>query len=165
MLLAIFQTAAMQNDIYEWCRDHRAHHKYTDTDADPHNSRRGFFFAHMGWLLCRKHPEVKVKGRAVDMSDLMADPIVRFQRKYYKLLVILIRGVVFTGVIGVYWMGQTLWHSFCANCFCYVVTLHHTWLVNSAAHMYGTRPYDRSIRPRENKAVVYASMGRNLIPS
>ena len=28
---------ALQNDVIEWCRDHRCHHKWTDTDADPHN--------------------------------------------------------------------------------------------------------------------------------
>ena len=62
IFLAIFQTAAMQNDIYEWCRDHRVHHKFSETDADPHNSKRGFFFAHVGWLLCKKHPDVVEKG-------------------------------------------------------------------------------------------------------
>ena len=53
---------ALQNDIYEWCRDHRVHHKYSETNADPHNSRRGFFFAHMGWLMLKKHPDVREKG-------------------------------------------------------------------------------------------------------
>lgn len=62
-------------------RDHRVHHKFTDTDADPHNSKRGFFFAHMGWLLVRKHPDVKAKGATIDMSDLRSDPIVMFQKK------------------------------------------------------------------------------------
>ena len=62
VLLMISNTIALQNDIYEWCRDHRVHHKYSETDADPHDSRRGFFFAHMGWLMCRKHPAVKEKG-------------------------------------------------------------------------------------------------------
>jgi stearoyl-CoA desaturase (delta-9 desaturase) len=83
----IMQTLALQNDIYEWCRDHRVHHKFSETDADPHNSRRGFFFAHMGWLLVKKHPEVKEKGKTVDMSDVWADPIVRFQRRFYIPLV------------------------------------------------------------------------------
>src|SRR5882724_7455711 len=150
---------ALQNYIYEWCRDHRVHHKFSDTDADPHNSKRGFFFAHMGWLLCRKHPDVLEKGKIVDMSDLWADPIVRFQRRFYIPLVVLIRGFIFTGLIGCHWMGQSLWYSLCANAWCYIVTLHHTWLVNSAAHIYGTRPYDKSINPRENIGVVYASMG------
>lgn len=75
------QTSMGQNDIYEWVRDHRVHHKFTDTDADPHNSRRGFFFSHMGWLLLKKHKDVSVKGKTVDMSDVASDPVVRFQRK------------------------------------------------------------------------------------
>ena len=62
IFLMILQTMALQNDIYDWCRDHRVHHKYSDTDADPYNVRRGFFFSHMGWLLVRKHPEVVRKG-------------------------------------------------------------------------------------------------------
>ena len=81
VLLAVFQTLAFQNHIYEWVRDHRVHHKFTDTDADPHNSSRGFFFSHMGWLMVRKHPDVSAKGCAVDMKDLEADPVVMWQKK------------------------------------------------------------------------------------
>jgi stearoyl-CoA desaturase (delta-9 desaturase) len=112
----------------------------------------------MGWLLCKKHPDVKEKGRNVDMSDLWADPLVRFQRRFYIPLVILLRGVIFMGV-PMWYFGETLFHSLTANMFCYVITLHHTWLVNSAAHMFGSRPYDKTINPRENKSVVYLSMG------
>lgn len=72
---------AFQNDIYEWSRDHRVHHKYSETDADPHNATRGFFFAHIGWLLVKKHPEVLAKGKIIDCADILADPIVRFQRR------------------------------------------------------------------------------------
>ena len=71
----------LQNDIIEWVRDHRVHHKFAETDADPHNAKRGFFFSHMGWLLVRKHPDVKDKGKCCDMSDLYADPVCTFQRK------------------------------------------------------------------------------------
>lgn len=82
IILMILQTLAFQNSIYEWVRDHRVHHKYTDTNADPHNSKRGFFFSHMGWLLCKKHNDVKTKGAAIDMSDLELDPIVMFQKRF-----------------------------------------------------------------------------------
>jgi stearoyl-CoA desaturase (delta-9 desaturase) len=90
LLLCFLNTMAVQNDLYEWCRDHRVHHKFSETDADPHNASRGFFFSHIGWLLCKKHPDVISKGKLVDLSDLLADPIVRFQRKYYHFLVIII---------------------------------------------------------------------------
>ncbi|CAC5381288.1 unnamed protein product [Mytilus coruscus] len=81
ILLAIMNSAALQNDILEWSRDHRVHHKYSETDADPHNARRGFFFSHIGWLLVRKHPDVARKGKQLDMSDLYADKVVMIQRR------------------------------------------------------------------------------------
>lgn len=86
IFLMILNTASLQNDILEWSRDHRVHHKFSDTDADPHNSTRGFFFAHMGWLLCRKHPEVLSKGKTVSLADIEQDPVVQFQRQFYKPL-------------------------------------------------------------------------------
>lgn len=57
------------------------HHKYSETDADPHNASRGFFFSHIGWLLVRKHPELTKKGKGLDMSDLYEDKILKFQKK------------------------------------------------------------------------------------
>lgn len=61
--------------------DHRVHHKYTETDADPHNAARGFFFAHVGWLMQNKSDAVKTKGKLMDMSDVLADPVVQFHTK------------------------------------------------------------------------------------
>lgn len=82
IMCMILQTMTMENDIIEWARDHRVHHKFTDTNADPHNSTRGFFFSHIGWLMCKKHPDVRKFGAKVDMSDLENDPVCRFQRKF-----------------------------------------------------------------------------------
>jgi len=159
VLLMIANCIALQNDIFEWCRDHRVHHKYSETDADPHDSRRGFFFAHMGWLMCRKHPAVKEKGKALDMSDVWADPIVRFQRQHYYLLVFLFWFLTPTLIPYFLW-GETLNNSIMICVFFrYVFSLHSTWLVNSAAHMWGNKPYEKHMEPRENTGVVYASFG------
>ncbi|KAF7495314.1 Acyl-CoA desaturase [Sarcoptes scabiei] len=158
VVLMIAQTIALQNDIYEWVRDHRVHHKYSETDADPHNSRRGFFFAHVGWLLCRKHPDVKRKGAGIDMSDVWADPIVRFQRRFYIPLVLFFWGI-FPISVPVYFWGENLYPMIIGNFFRYTISLHHAWLVNSAAHIYGYQFFDRTLRPRENYMVTYLSLG------
>jgi stearoyl-CoA desaturase (delta-9 desaturase) len=71
----------IQRDVYTWALDHRVHHKYSETDADPHNAKRGFLFAHVGWLFTTPHPDVVAKRKAVDMSDLEADPIVMWQKR------------------------------------------------------------------------------------
>lgn len=81
ILLCFFQTLGLQTPIYDWARDHRVHHKFTDTDADPHNAARGFFYSHMGWLLVRKSPEVIRAGKVIDMSDITSDRVVMFQKK------------------------------------------------------------------------------------
>lgn len=81
LILIVFNTIAFQDAAYHWARDHRVHHKFSETDADPHNATRGFFFSHVGWLLTKKHPDVKAKGKILDLSDLHADPILMFQKK------------------------------------------------------------------------------------
>ncbi|XP_076766435.1 acyl-CoA Delta-9 desaturase [Xylocopa sonorina] len=157
-LLMVLQTVAFQNHIYEWVRDHRVHHKFTDTDADPHNAKRGFFFSHMGWLLIRKHPDVIKKGATVDMSDLDHDPIVNFQRRTYIILMPLLAFVLPTWIPCYFWNEKPLF-SWYFSMFRYILSLHLTWLVNSAAHIWGMKPYDRNIGPTENKAVAVLVLG------
>lgn len=41
----------------------------------------------------------------------------------------------------------------------YCVVLHLTWLVNSAAHMYGHRPYNPKLRAAENVLVSAGALG------
>jgi len=158
-LLVFFNTLAFQNDVIEWARDHRVHHKFSETDADPHNATRGFFFAHMGWLMVRKHPEVRTKGKGIDMSDLYADPLLRFQKKYYILLLVLVCFVIPTYVPHFLWGENLRVAFFTCGLLRYTWTLHMTWLVNSAAHMVGMRPYDQSISPSENRLVSLGAIG------
>ncbi|GBP22728.1 Delta(9)-fatty-acid desaturase fat-6 [Eumeta japonica] len=76
LILLLCYTMAGQNTIFEWVRDHRVHHKHSETAADPHDVTRGFWFSHVGWLMMKKRPEVLRAGRAVDMSDILRDPLV-----------------------------------------------------------------------------------------
>ena len=159
VILMLFNCMAMQNHILEWSRDHRVHHKYSETDADPHNAKRGFFFAHIGWLLMKKHPNVLIKGRSVDMSDLKRDPVIQFQVRYYLPLAVLINVVMPTMVPYLLW-GEDLATAFFIDfAFRYVMVLHSTWLVNSAAHLWGSKRYDKHTNPSDNRFVAVAAIG------
>jgi len=159
LALMLANCMAFQNDVIEWSRDHRCHHKWTDTDADPHNLNRGLFFSHIGWLLVRKHPEIKRRGAKLDLSDLFADPILRFQRKFYLPLVAVFCFIIPT-FIPVYFWGESVGVSFyVAAVFRYCYSLHMTWLINSAAHRYGYRPYDQAISPAENIWTTIQALG------
>ncbi|KAM9477718.1 stearoyl-CoA desaturase b [Clarias gariepinus] len=162
IFLAIGNSMAFQNDIYEWSRDHRVHHKYSDTNADPHNVSRGFFFSHIGWLLVRKHPDVIEKGSKLDLSDLKADGVVMFQRRYYKLSVV-VMCFIFPTLVPWYFWDESLWVAyFIPGLLRYALVLNSSWLVNSAAHMWGMRPFDLNINPRENRFVAFSAIGEGF---
>lgn len=159
ILLMCFDCIAMQNSILVWSRDHRLHHKYTETDADPHNANRGFFFAHVGWLLMLKHPQVLIKGRNIDLSDLRRDPIIAFQHRYYLPLCVLFTILIPSVVAWYFWNEQGHIAFLYLFAFRYVISLHCTWFVNSAAHLWGDRPYDKTSMTADNAFVCYAALG------
>ncbi|XP_017924591.1 acyl-CoA desaturase [Manacus vitellinus] len=162
IFLTIANSMAFQNDIYEWVRDHRVHHKFSETDADPHNAMRGFFFSHIGWLLVRKHPDVIEKGQKLDLSDIKADKVVMFQRRYYKPSVVLLCFTLPTVVPWYFWDESIVISFFIPAILRYTIGLNATWLVNSAAHMFGNRPYDQNINPRENPLVSLGALGEGF---
>jgi len=150
LVLIMMNCVSFQNDVIEWSRDHRCHHKWTDTDADPHNINRGFFFSHMGWLLTKKHPKIKEMGAKLDLSDLTSDPVLMFQRKYYLPLVVLFCFLMPTSVPVYFWGENAIQAFYIAALFRYCITLHATWFINSAAHTFGYKPYDVNISPVES---------------
>ena len=67
---------------------------------------------------------------------------------------------VFPALISRYvWHEKLMASFFVPGCLRYCLSLHFTWLVNSAAHIYGDHPYDDTINPAENKYVSYLAVG------
>nr|AID66659.1 desaturase [Agrotis segetum] len=161
IILMILNSIAFQNSAIDWVRDHRLHHKYSDTDADPHNATRGFFYSHVGWLLVRKHPEVKRRGKELDMSDIYNNPVLRFQKKYAIPFI----GAMCFGLptfIPVYFWGETWSNAWHITMLRYILNLNITFLVNSAAHIWGYKPYDIKILPAQNIAVSIVTGGEGF---
>lgn len=131
-----------QGSVIGWVHNHRIHHKYSDTDADPHNARRGFFYSHIGWLLVHYHPKFLEKRKVIDMSDLKSDPILAFQKKYFLILMPLIAFVI-PAVVPFYFWGESLNVAYHTNVFRYIICIHSAFMINSWAHIYGNKPYDR----------------------
>merc|ERR1711957_432166 len=133
--------------------------KISETDADPHNATRGFFFAHMGWLFVKKHPDVVTSGRDLDFTDLMEDVTVMFQKKLDPWFALYMCYVMPAQVASHFW-GENYWNAFfVAGGLRYCAVLHFTWLVNSAAHLYGDHPYDTVSYPAENPYVSFFAIG------
>lgn len=156
--LMLCNSIANQGSIWHWSRDHRVHHKHTETNADPHNATRGFFFAHMGWLFVKKHPDVVTAGAKLSFDDLLADPVVTFQKNadpWFALFMCF----VFPGLVCTLW-GDNFWNGYwVAGALRYIFVLHFTWLVNSAAHLYGDHPYNPTCWTAENPLVSFVALG------
>lgn len=102
------------------------------------------------------------KGPSIDCSDLLQDPVIRFQRRYYLPLVATFCFIVPT-MVPVFLFGESVWNAFfVAAILRYVFLLNMTWLVNSAAHMWGNRPYDHTINPSENMLVTVGAIGEGF---
>lgn len=98
-LLAAFGAGAVQGSIKFWVREHRAHHRYTDTDRDPYNIKEGLLHAHILWVLTQQ-PK---KNNRVDISDLHNDPVVVYQHKYYFAIALFMGWALPSLVAGLGW--------------------------------------------------------------
>jgi stearoyl-CoA desaturase (delta-9 desaturase) len=158
IFLMLAHTCGVQGPIYGWSVGHRLHHKYSETDADPNNPYRGLFYAHIGWILKKEHPNVSVKEKKYNNTDLLNDPVVMFQKKYYWSLVAIFFFIL-PIAFQIWCLGDDLFYAFAFASFRQFVIHHITALINSWAHLYGDRPYDADISPVDNFWVHIATMG------
>ena len=160
--LAIGFTISAEGTVLDWARGHRVHHKWSDTDSDPHNAKRSFWFAHVGWLFQREHPDVIRAERQIRTFDLESDPVVMWQHKYYLPLLYFWSGLVPIFLhwywIGDHWYEAAIFGGILRN----IQAFHSAAFVNSAAHMFGQRPYNSNIIPSENMAVSLGAMGEGM---
>ncbi len=148
-VLAFLGTTCMQKGTIWWSARHRIHHKHSDEPEDIHSPKMyGFWQAHMGWFLWNKG------SGATDLSrvkDLVKFPELRWLDKYHWVAPIMLTGFCYyldgwTGmVVGLGWSTVIFWHS--------------TFLVNSIAHLWGTRRYQTGDDSRNNWLLALLTMG------
>jgi stearoyl-CoA desaturase (delta-9 desaturase) len=146
-VLAFLGASAMQNGAIWWASIHRRHHKDTDGPGDPHSPLLGFWYAHMGWFLCGG-------GENIDLSnvaDLTRYPELRFIERWSWVPILMHVGLCYAiaGVPGIVW-GFAI--STCA-------TMHATFLINSLAHVSGTRRYATADDSRNNWLLALITFG------
>jgi stearoyl-CoA desaturase (delta-9 desaturase) len=136
----------------DWVRDHRAHHKYTDTDKDPYNINKGFWWAHIGWLVWKRERPNS------DISDLEQDKVLEFQHAYFNECAIFSGWVLPTLICGLLW-GDFRGGFFIAAVLKTVALHHCIFCINSLAHYCGDGPFNDMISPRENLLCAILTMG------
>jgi stearoyl-CoA desaturase (delta-9 desaturase) len=148
-----FGAAGVQNSALRWAADHRAHHARTDQDGDPYDIRRGFWWAHIGWII---HDVPGTQDLSL-VRDLSQDRWMRLQDRWYVPLALLF-GAVLPFCIGLAW-GDPVGALLVAGCLRLVLQWHATFSINSVTHLVGRHTYMRSISARDSFLAALVTLG------
>ena len=157
-LLMLLESSCFQTDIFNWVKTHRVHHKFSDTEKDPHNINNGIFFAHIGWVLVKREETILEEQEKIDISDLKNDPIAvldNYLWPYDDFFMCYILPSIYT----LYYENSFMKGFLLYGCLKWILVSHATWCVNSFAHMYGDRPFRKDIQSAENKWVSILTVG------
>jgi len=156
LFTVIFGAAAFENSVLLWASEHRRHHKYVDHDEDPYDITKGFFHAHIGWLLFKLLPQPPFDN----VNDLKRDPLVMWQHRYIHFLAVIV-GFGLPALAGFLWDGWVgALGGFLIGGVAKVVVLQHgTFLINSACHTIGRQPYSTRCSARDSFLMALFTFG------
>ncbi len=142
----VIGSMAFEGTPQSWAALHLMHHKHADHEKDPHSPMEGFWHAHIGWLTC--HFEESRWDYGKWMNE---DPMIQFVNKttliwmalrlYIPYLIDGWNGFIWGGLVAVF------------------LTHHVTWAVNSAAHIWGERPFKTTDTSANNRLVGILAFG------
>lgn len=153
-LYVIVAAGSFQGSILQWCSDHRRHHREVDGNDDPYSRSKGFWFSHLTWMFRKDpHPESRIYPK-----DLAKNPLIVWQHKYYALIATFV-GFIVPGLIGWacgfgFWGGVIIGGSLRIT-----LSQQSTFLINSAAHTFGKRPYTDTNSARDNHFLSFLTFG------
>jgi stearoyl-CoA desaturase (delta-9 desaturase) len=141
------QTSGQKGAIW-WAAHHRDHHLYSDRKEDLHSPvHEGFWWSHLGWILSDEYDSYDPKR----IADFTKYPELRFLDRFH-LLPTVIYGVA------IFLLGG--WDAFVWGYLVATVVLYHgTFLINSLAHIWGTRRFPTPDESRNNFWLALVTMG------
>ncbi len=121
-----------EGSVIDWVGLHRIHHRHSDQGIeDPHDSTKGFWWSHMGWIFWKSPAQPSVPRYT---QDIINDPVYQFIDKYCLLFQVALGLLLFL-------MGG--WSFLVWGIFVRLIAVYHcTWFVNSATHKFGYRTYE-----------------------
>ena len=147
-LLALAATTSAQKGVLWWAAHHRHHHRSSDQLDDVHSpAQRGFWWSHVGWILCRKYNATRLEL----IRDFARYPELVWLNKYHLVPPVLLGTALFLLggwqmlVVGFFWSTVLLWHG--------------TFTINSLSHVFGARRYKTTDTSRNNLLLALITCG------
>jgi stearoyl-CoA desaturase (delta-9 desaturase) len=152
----VFGAAAFENSVLEWVSDHRNHHKHVDGEDDPYDISKGFWHAHIGWILFKLNAEPPRNN----VPDLDKDRLVVWQERWYFALAVGVGFILPALLGGVYngWSGA-LGGLLIAGVARVTMVQHMTFFINSLCHTVGSQPYSGRCSARDSWLMAFFTFG------
>lgn len=160
-VLAFLGASAAQLGPLWWPAHHRQHHRHSDTALDPHPPGvRGLWWAHMGWLLRRRH---SVAPLAL-VPDLVRVPELRLLERFHWIAPLSLAAVLFAAgqllavrapQLGTSGLQLLAWGFFVSTTLLY----HVTFAVNSLGHTFGRRDFETGDASRNSLWLALITLG------
>lgn len=146
-LMAFGAETSAQKGVLWWAGHHRHHHRYSDQPQDIHSPKKGFWWSHIGWIVCSKYDETPTEL----IKDFAKYPELRWLNKWH-LFPSLCLGLTVLTLGG--W--SALWIGFFLST---VLLWHGTFTINSLAHVFGRRRFVTSDTSRNSFLLAMITLG------
>ncbi|OGP08610.1 MAG: hypothetical protein A2048_08945 [Deltaproteobacteria bacterium GWA2_45_12] len=152
LMYLLFGGAAFEGSAREWCCAHRKHHRFVDQEGDPYNIKRGFWYAHVGWVVLKAD-----QSDESNIPDLKNDKWVLFQDRFYIPLAAMV-GIFMPAFVALIW-GDFFGGLFIAGFVRLVLNHHFTFFINSYCHFFGKQPYSDKNTARDSTFISFFTYG------
>ncbi len=159
-IFVLIGTMSAQRGPLWWAAHHRFHHRYTDTQQDPHSSTHGFWYSHIVWFLNAKNFPLR---KEVIKDWLKYPELVWLDR--FSLPVVIITAVVIYALgqwlavaypsLGTNGLQLLVWGFVVST----VLLTHATLCINSLAHLYGKQDFNTNDNSRNNVWLSLITLG------
>jgi stearoyl-CoA desaturase (delta-9 desaturase) len=146
--LAFLAQTSVQKGVLWWAAHHRDHHINSDRKADIHSPvHEGFWWSHLGWILSDEYDHYDAQR----IADFAKYPELRWLNRYH-----VVPAVMYGAAI--YFLGG--WSAFVWGFVVSTVLLYHgTFVINSLAHIWGSRRFATPDESRNNFWLALVTMG------
>ncbi len=165
VVTAMVGAASFEGSALGWASEHRYHHKYTDQEGDPYdpyNVQKGFFHAHVGWLLHYRNPELSRDN----VADLARDPFLAWQDRHIRpimfamgLGVPILIALTHAAIVGRPLVAGLVSGLFVSGLLRVSVILQCTFFINSLCHYVGRQPFNSGDSSRDSGLVAFLTFG------
>jgi len=147
-VMAFLAQSSAQKGALWWAAHHRDHHLHSDRKTDIHSPvHEGFWWSHLGWILADDYTDYD-PGRIADFSRY---PELRWLDRYH-----LVPPVVYGAAIYFAFGWSAFVWGFVAST---VLLYHGTFLINSLAHIWGSRRFPTPDESRNNFLLALVTLG------